>query len=150
MARAGWALAVAAAVVVLDQLTKALVRSSLALGDERHVLPGLKLQRAANHGVAFSLAFGGEALTVALIAVVLAGLVAYFLRHREAPLLWLASGLIAGGAVGNLLDRLRYGAVTDFVKLPLWPAFNVADAAITVGVLVLIWSVGSDARRRPA
>ena len=63
----------------------------------------------------------------------------YFARHRARPLVWLPAGLLLGGALGNIVDRIRDGAVTDFLKLPLWPAFNVADIAITVGVLVLVY-----------
>jgi len=62
----------------------------------------------------------------------------YFALHSTRPLLWLATGLLLGGALGNLLDRLRDDAVTDFIDLPLWPAFNLADVSITAGVLVLL------------
>ena len=60
-------------------------------------------------------------------------------RHADEPLLWLPTGLLLGGALGNLIDRVRGGAVTDFIKLPLWPPFNVADMAITFGVLALLY-----------
>ena len=62
----------------------------------------------------------------------------YFAAHADRPLVWLPTGLLVGGALGNLVDRARDGAVTDFIKLPLWPAFNLADVAITVGVLALV------------
>jgi signal peptidase II len=73
------------------------------------------------------------------IAVAIVALVAYFATHPTRRLAWLAVGLLLGGAVGNAIDRIDHGAVTDFVKLPHWPAFNVADTAITFGVLVLIY-----------
>ena len=142
---AAWrrAAAVAALVVAADQLTKALVRGSLAEGAQRRVVPGvLTLVHTTNTGVAFS-ALSGSTLLVTLLALaVLAGLFAFFARHARRPLLWLAVGLVAGGALGNLIDRLRAGAVTDFIKLPDWPAFNLADSAITIGVVALVLLIG--------
>jgi signal peptidase II len=70
--------------------------------------------------------------------VALAGLLAWFALHATRPLIWLPTGLLLGGALGNIVDRLRDGHVTDFVKLPAWPAFNVADMAITFGVIALL------------
>jgi signal peptidase II len=130
---------VLAAVVVLDQVTKALVVSGIAPGQERAVVPGvLKLVHVRNHGVAFGFFSGGGAIVLAATAAALALLVAYFARHPERALLWLPTGLLLGGAIGNLIDRLRTGAVTDFIDLPLWPSFNLADVAITAGVISLL------------
>jgi signal peptidase II len=141
---------VALTIVALDQLTKALVRGSLRPGHAHHVIPGvLSLVRTTNTGVAFSLLRGGSAIVTALALAVLLALLAYFVRHATQPLLWLATGMIAGGAVGNLIDRLRIGAVTDFIKLPDWPAFNLADSAITIGVIVLVLVIGRDGAARP-
>jgi signal peptidase II len=86
----------------------------------------------------------------ALALVVLAVLAFYFARHGSQALLWLATGLIAGGALGNLIDRLRVGAVTDFIKLPDWPAFNVADSAITLGVVALVLLIGRGGAASPS
>ena len=77
----------------------------------------------------------------------LALLLGYLARRPDRPWLWLPTGLLVGGALGNLIDRLAHGAVTDFVKLPLWPAFNVADMAITFGVLALLWVLEGPRRR---
>jgi signal peptidase II len=134
-----WARAalVAAAVLALDQGTKALVRGGLALGEEDAVLPAIKLVHTRNSGVAFGTFAGGGALVSALVLVALLALVLYFATHATKPLIWLPTGMLLGGAVGNIIDRVRDGAVTDFVKLPAWPAFNVADASITLGVLLL-------------
>ncbi len=100
--------------------------------------------------MAFGFFPGGGALVLAATFAALALVLAYFVRHPERPWLWLPTGLLLGGAVGNLIDRLRDGAVTDFVKVPLWPAFNVADMAITVGVLALLWVLeGPRHPRRP-
>lgn len=151
-ARAAWHRAgvLALVVFVLDQVTKALVRSSIAVGDERHLLPGVTLVHATNSGVAFSL-FSGSANVVTVLAFIgLAVLLAFFIRYRAYPLLWLPIGLITGGALGNLIDRLRAGAVTDFIKLPSWPAFNLADSAITIGVFGLILIVGRSGSTRPS
>ena len=134
-----WARAalVAAAVLALDQGTKALVRGGLALGEEDAVLPAIKLVHTRNSGVAFGTFAGGGTLVSALVLVALLALVLYFATHATKPLIWLPTGMLLGGAVGNIIDRVRDGAVTDFVKLPAWPAFNVADASITLGVLLL-------------
>jgi signal peptidase II len=79
-----------------------------------------------------------------LVGVALLVLLVYFLRHLSKPLIWLPTGMLLGGALGNILDRLRSGSVTDFVKLPLgWPPFNLADASITLGVLLLFLVVES-------
>jgi signal peptidase II len=145
------AAAVAVVVLVADQLTKALVRSSIALGDSRHLLPGVALVHAQNSGVAFSLFTGSDVGVAVVAAVIVAAVIAYFARHRQQRWMWLACGLIVGGALGNLVDRLRAGMVTDFIKLPDWPAFNLADASITLGVLTLLWVVGrGGAAARPA
>jgi signal peptidase II len=141
--RAAWARAggLLVAVLAVDQLTKALVRSSLEVGERREVLPFLDLVRVNNDGIAFGFLGGGQALVVVAVAAALGGLVVFFALHADRPLIWLPTGLLLGGALGNVLDRVRDGAVTDFLKVPHWPAFNVADVAITVGVLALVLSL---------
>jgi signal peptidase II len=150
---AGWALAgaVVLAVLALDQLTKALVRSSIAPGERRELLPGvLSFVHVHNRGVAFGF-LGGGGLPVLLVTLAaLALLVAYFARHPERRLLWLPTGLLLGGALGNLLDRLREGYVTDFVHFPHWPSFNVADMSITFGVIALVVVLDRGARSSDA
>jgi signal peptidase II len=142
--QAAWGRAgiVAAAVLIADQLTKQLVRSSIALGASRHVLPGVTLVHAQNSGIAFSLLTGSDAGVIIVTLVVVAAVLVYFARQGERRGMWLACGLIVGGALGNLADRVRAGLVTDFVKLPHWPAFNLADTAITLGVLTLFIVIG--------
>jgi signal peptidase II len=152
-AEAAWGRAglVAAVVLVADQLTKQLVRSSIALGASRHLLPGVTLVHAQNGGIAFSLLTGSEAGVIAVTLVVVSAVLTYFARQRTRRGMWLACGLIVGGALGNLADRLRAGLVTDFIQLPHWPAFNLADTAITLGVLTLFLLVGRrGATTRPA
>lgn len=130
---------VAFAVVVLDQLSKHAVQRSIAPGEERRVLPGVQFVDTRNHGVAFGFLPGHHLVVTLVIGLALIALLAYFVRHSTRPLIWLPTGMLIGGALGNILDRLREGSVTDFVKLPLgWPPFNLADASITLGVLLLV------------
>jgi signal peptidase II len=131
------AAAVAAAVLVADQVTKALVRAEIARGEQVELLPGVNLVHTRNRGIAFGLLSGGGVLLAVVAALVLGGLLAYLLTHLDRRGVWLATGLLFAGALGNMIDRVRQGWVTDFIDLPLWPAFNVADIAITAGVIVL-------------
>jgi signal peptidase II len=136
-----WARAAATlvAVVALDQATKALVRHNVTVGDSDSVFPFVHLVHVRNSGVAFGFLSGGGALVLVVTALALAALLIYFARHPTRRGLWLPTGLLLGGAIGNVLDRVLDGAVTDWVKLPHWPAFNLADVAITVGVLSLLY-----------
>jgi len=133
------AAATAALVIGLDQATKALVRANLDRGDSDPILPAVELVNTRNRGVAFGLLEGAEVLVAVVTAVALLALVAFFVRHRDRRLAWLPTGLLLGGALGNVIDRVRGDGVTDFIKLPVWPAFNLADMAITFGVLALIY-----------
>ncbi|MGO9753963.1 MAG: signal peptidase II [Solirubrobacteraceae bacterium] len=125
-------------VVGLDQLTKQVIVANIAPGQIVKVLPGLELVHWRNSGVAFSVLAGGGAIVFGLAALALAVLIMYLSIRPERPWLWLPTGLLIGGAIGNLIDRFAGGAVTDFIKLPLWPAFNVADMSITFGVILLV------------
>jgi signal peptidase II len=138
--------AVAAAAIALDQVTKAIVRGSLAPGEARDVVLGIDLVNVRNSGVAFGVLAGGGALLVVGASLVLLALLVFFLRNSARRLVWLPTGLLVGGAVGNLIDRAREGSVTDFVKVPHFPAFNVADMAITVGVVALVLVLEGPAR----
>jgi signal peptidase II len=130
---------VAAGVVALDQATKALVRATIDEGERKDVVPGVELVHTRNTGVAFGALAGGGAIVTVVIALALVALLAYFATHVRRPLVWLPTGMLLGGAIGNVIDRARSGAVTDFVQLPLgFPPFNVADMSITFGVLVLL------------
>jgi signal peptidase II len=128
-------------VVAVDQATKKLIQAHLARGDSDGILPGVQLVHVRNHGVAFGAFAGGHTVVAVVIGLALVGLVAYFATHATRALAWLPTGLLVGGAIGNIFDRVRDGAVTDFIKLPLWPAFNLADVAITAGVLTLLYVV---------
>ena len=121
-------------VVVLDQAAKALVERNLVPGEDVEVLGPIELTLAHNTGVAFGLAGGGGVRLVLLTAVALAVVGYVFSRDPTRPGLWVAAGLLAGGALGNLADRIRAGAVTDYVQIGSWPAFNLADVAVTLEI----------------
>jgi signal peptidase II len=133
------ALAVAAAVIIVDRITKHLVVKGIDEGDVHKFLPGVQLVHVRNSGVAFGFFSGGGVLVLILTLAALTALVVYFVIRPSRPLLWLPTGLLIGGALGNLIDRISSGSVTDFIKLPFWPAFNVSDMAITFGVLALLY-----------
>jgi signal peptidase II len=144
------AIGTALIVLAVDQVSKQIVDSSIARGDSVNVFIGLDLTNTRNTGVAFG-ALDGAGLAVAiLIALSLALLIGYFVVNRDMPLLWLPVGMLFGGALGNLADRAREGAVIDWIDPVAWPAFNVADACIVVGVLVLLWVVEGRSRRASA
>ena len=124
--------------LLVDQGTKALVRGSIAAGEQRDVLGPLSFVDVHNRGVAFGFLGGGGAIVLVVTFAALALLLVYFARHADRPLLWLPTGLVLGGALGNLVDRLHQGYVTDFIHFPHWPAFNVADMCITGGVVALV------------
>ena len=142
-ASVGRAALLLAAILAVDQLTKALVRGSLRFGDEDPILPGVELVHVRNRGVAFG-ALSGESAVMIVVLVALSGLVVWFALHSRRQHVWIPTGMLLGGALGNIIDRLRDGYVTDFIKIPLWPAFNVADVAIVFGVLVLLWVLERD------
>jgi signal peptidase II len=129
-------------VVAIDQGTKALATSLVDRGESIELLPFLSIEDVRNKGVAFGL--GGD-ISAALIGVtigLLVGLLVFLaVRGEGGWRVWLPAALLLGGALGNLADRVRDGAVIDFIDLPLWPTFNLADVAITVGVLMLLLDV---------
>lgn len=127
-------------VVVLDQATKALVEHHLVPGQQLEVFGPIELTLVHNSGVAFGLASGGGTRLVLLTFLALAIVGFLFWRDPTRPGMWIAAGLLAGGALGNLADRVRADAVTDFVRIGSWPAFNLADVAVTAGVLALALS----------
>jgi signal peptidase II len=133
------AAALTIAVVAADQATKALVRSTVDLGSRDGVFPGVEIVHVRNRGVAFGLFSDGGIVLVAIGVASVVALLAFFATHSRRPLVWLPTGLLLGGAAGNLIDRLRQGFVTDFIDLPFWPAFNLADSCITIGVLSLLY-----------
>jgi signal peptidase II len=125
-------------VVVADQLSKRAVEGSIVQGEEHRLLPGVQLVDTRNNGIAFGFLPGSHVAVTIAIGLALLALLVYFALHSHARLIWLPTGMLIGGAIGNVVDRLRAGSVTDFIKLPLgWPPFNIADMSITLGVVVL-------------
>ncbi len=147
------ALLLAAAVVVLDQASKAVIVAEINTGDLVNVIGPLDFTHSHNDGVAFGLAGGGGIFVIVLAAIALVALGAFIASAPESNLTWIAGGLILGGAAGNLIDRIRIGHVTDFILLPSWPAFNLADCAITIGVILLavslIWGEKESREKKP-
>lgn len=136
-----WAGALAGAVIVLDQAAKALVVDRIGRGELVEVIGPLSLTHTHNDGIAFGLAGGAGILVILLASAALIALGAFIASAPKRNVTWVAGGLILGGAVGNLVDRVRLGHVTDFVHFPHWPAFNLADCAITVGVILLAYTL---------
>ena len=126
-------------VLIADQVTKHAVNANIPVGTSQKFLPAINLVHIHNSGVAFGFFSGGGAVVLILTLTALAALVVYFLMRPTRRWLWLPTGLLVGGALGNLIDRVAHGYVTDFIKLPAWPAFNVSDMAITIGVLSLLY-----------
>lgn len=153
-------LLLALAVLVLDQWTKWLVEIHLPPPISHPIIPGfLNLTHVQNTGVAFGLfashgAAGGAWILVALALLALSAVAVYFyLAPLENRLLLVSLTLIIGGAIGNLIDRLARGAVTDFIDVYIgahhWPAFNVADSAITIGISLMVLDSVLAHRRQP-
>ena len=141
-------LAAAIAVVVLDQFSKAAVQgyfAGRAAGEHENITSFFNIVLIYNRGMSFGLfngAGGLNALLFSLVAAAIVTVLIYWLSRVESPLLAVAIGLIIGGAIGNVIDRIRLGAVVDFLDFHVgswhWPAFNVADSAICVGVAVML------------
>ena len=141
------AVATAGIVVAIDQATKQLAATRIFPNDQVDVFPGLHLTNTRNTGVAFGALEGGGLIVAILIGLSLTALVAYFIANRDRAWLWLPVGMLLGGALGNLADRAREGAVIDFIDPIAWPAFNVADSCIVIGVFLLLWLVEGSPRR---
>jgi signal peptidase II len=137
---AAWraATAVCALVLIADQAAKQAAVDAL-YGENPVDLPlGFEFDYVTNTGIAFGLFDDGEALVIGVTVAALAFLVGWFATDPTRPRMWLAAGLLTGGALGNLADRIRDGAVIDYIDPPSWPAFNIADIAITLGVFLLL------------
>jgi signal peptidase II len=144
--RATLCLIVIALVSASDQLSKLWIRSHLALGESLPITDRLSLVYIGNTGSAFGL-LANQAFLLIIISIAALLFILLFLRYLSpaSTLSIVSISLVMGGAVGNLIDRLRFGYVTDFIYFRLWgnfywPAFNIADTAIVVGVCVLIYS----------
>ena len=129
---------VAGAAVVADQLTKQVVGRTLALGESVDILGPFSIHHVQNSGIAFGLFGSRTPIVIAVTAIVVVAMLAFFARSgRRHPVLPVALGLVLGGSIANLIDRVRLGHVTDFLDVVAWPAFNLADTFIVVGVAIL-------------
>ena len=137
---------VALAAAAGDQLTKAIVSSRLGLGEAVDVVGPFTIHHVRNTGIAFGLFADATSIVIGLTAIAITALVVFFARSaRRHPLLPVAVGFVLGGSISNLVDRLRLGHVTDFLDLDYWPAFNLADTFIVVGVgLLFVCFVAAD------
>jgi signal peptidase II len=140
---------VAVAAVFGDQLTKAVVRSHLRLDESLKVIGPLTIHRVQNSGIAFGLFTSATVVVTVLTAIAIGWMIVFFARSgARHPVLPAALGMLIGGSVSNLVDRVRLGHVTDFIDFGRWPAFNLADSFIVVGVAILI--VALTATDRPS
>src|SRR6185437_2282898 len=131
--------AVVAAAVVGDQVTKHVVTSRLALGESSKIIGPLSIHRVENSGIAFGFFTSATGVVIALTGLAVVWMLVYFARHGSRhPVIPAALGLLIGGSVSNLVDRVRLGHVTDFIDFGWWPAFNLADSFIVVGVAILL------------
>jgi signal peptidase II len=138
--RAQWLvlLVVAGAAVVADQLTKQVVGRTLALGESVDIAGPFSVHHVQNSGIAFGLFGSRTSIVIVVTAIAVGAMLLFFARSgRRHPVLPVALGLVLGGSIANLIDRVRLGHVTDFLDLAAWPAFNLADTFIVVGVAIL-------------
>ncbi|MGE3076078.1 MAG: signal peptidase II [Dehalococcoidia bacterium] len=140
--RDAWFFAIAVAIVGADQLVKWIIRETVTRGDEHSVVWPLKIVHLTNSGAAFGVLQGAGPLLVMTSIIGMAAIIIFLFNPTFAhPLMRLGLAFMLGGAVGNLIDRVKDGEVVDFIKVPNFPAFNVADSAITIGVFFLIWAM---------
>ncbi|HET7572291.1 MAG TPA: signal peptidase II [Gaiellaceae bacterium] len=139
--------AIALAALAADQATKRLVTTHLRLDEAVHVVGPFWIHHVRNSGIAFGLFASATAGVIVLTAIAVAWMLVYFARSgARHPILPVALGLVIGGSVSNLLDRVRLGYVTDFLDVRYWPAFNLADSFIVIGVGILIAALAARER----
>ena len=148
-----WAglVAVAVAAIVADQVTKHVVTSTLSIDESVHVIGPLSIHHVQNTGIAFGFFAGATSIVTIVTAIAVAWMLVFFARSgARHPVLPAALGLLAGGSISNLADRVRLGHVTDFIDVSYWPAFNLADSFIVVGVVILLAAlVAADRSSKP-
>ena len=141
---------VVAAAILADQVTKHIVATQLSLDEELHVVGPFSIHHVQNSGIAFGLFAGATPLVTALTALAVGWMLVFFARSGSRhPVLPVALGLLIGGSASNLVDRIRLGHVTDFLDFRYWPAFNLADTFIVVGVAILFGAILFDGARTP-
>lgn len=142
---------VAIAAVIADQVTKHIVTRTLPLDDSEHVIGPLSIHHVQNSGIAFGLFSSATVVVTIVTGIAVVWMLAFFARSGSRhPVLPAALGLLIGGSVSNLVDRIRLHHVTDFIDLKWWPAFNLADSFIVIGVAILLAAlVAADRKPRP-
>lgn len=141
---------IAGTAIVADQLTKAIVVERLSLGETAVTIGPFSIHHVQNSGIAFGLLADSTSAVIALTMVAVGAMVVFFARAGQRhPLVPIALGLVIGGSIANLLDRVRLGHVTDFLDFEYWPAFNLADTFIVVGVGLLFASFVAADRASP-
>ena len=143
--------AVALAAVLADQVTKRIVTHTLGLDQAEHVIGPLSIHHVQNSGIAFGLFSSATVGVTVVTAIAVVWMLLFFARSgARHPVLPAALGLLIGGSVSNLVDRIRFGHVTDFIDFRYWPAFNLADSFIVIGVAILLGAlVASDRKPQP-
>jgi signal peptidase II len=140
--------AVAVAALFADQITKRIVTHQLSLDESVRVVGPLSIHHVQNSGIAFGLFASATAVVTVVTAAAVIWMIVFFARSgARHPVLPAALGLLIGGSVSNLLDRVRLGHVTDFIDIRHWPAFNLADSFIVVGVAILLAALAASDRR---
>ncbi len=143
--------AVALSAIAADQATKHVVVNQLALGERAHVIGPFSIHHLQNSGIAFGLFASATAVVIVLTAIAVGWMLVFFARSgARHPILPAALGLVIGGSVSNLADRVRLGHVTDFLDFRYWPAFNLADSFIVIGVAILLGALLFSEGRLPA
>jgi signal peptidase II len=141
---------IAAAAILADQATKAIVANRLGLDDNVHVVGPFSIHHVQNSGIAFGLFSSATPIVIVLTAIAVGWMLWFFARSGSRhPILPVALGLVVGGSASNLVDRVRSGHVTDFLDFRYWPAFNLADSFIVVGVAILLLALVGVDRRPP-
>ena len=149
---AQWAalLVIVGTAIVADQLTKSIVSARLPIGDATATIGPFSIHHVQNSGIAFGLFAHSTTAVIVLTGAAVTAMLVFFSRQAQRhPLLPVALGLVIGGSVANLIDRVRLGHVTDFLDFAYWPAFNLADTFIVVGVGLLFASFVASDKKSP-
>ena len=133
--------AIVVAAVAADQLTKQVVARALTLGEEVQIAGPFSIHHVRNSGIAFGFFASATSIVIVVTAVAVGWMLVFFSRSGgRHPVLPVALGLVLGGSLGNLLDRVRLGYVVDFIAIGIWPKFNLADTMISIGIVLMLWS----------
>ena len=131
-------------VIILDIITKAIIVNKVAYNEIINVIPFINIVHIKNRGAAFGMFAGLGNVFFVIVSIMAVLFILYYLKSVQKRLEIISLSLVLGGAVGNLIDRVRFGEVTDFIDIYVnnwhWPSFNVADSALTVGIILFLWA----------